>query len=206
MGTAHRPDPRDPRALSRHRDHGDLGNEESVISRSPSAPPAICSRTRFRPSPPPSATRGRAFTDLGLDRAFHRAPDPEQSGAAAGPPLNTAKLTPRDIDILWGIAKGFSYARSRVISGYRARPDRAHQEYLSQAGGSYPWAKPCFRGGAARPDPPVNEDAAESRSLRRGAPATANLPPVRLFFAAAGADRGRLCSCSASRSPCKIMP
>jgi DNA-binding NarL/FixJ family response regulator len=24
--------------------------------------------------------------------------------------LNTAKLTPREIDILWGIAKGFSYA------------------------------------------------------------------------------------------------
>ncbi len=28
----------------------------------------------------------------------------------AGPPLNTARLTPREIDILWGIAKGFSYA------------------------------------------------------------------------------------------------
>jgi DNA-binding NarL/FixJ family response regulator len=27
-----------------------------------------------------------------------------------GPTLNTAKLTPREIDILWGIAKGFSYA------------------------------------------------------------------------------------------------
>lgn len=27
-----------------------------------------------------------------------------------GPPLNTARLTPREIDILWGIAKGFSYA------------------------------------------------------------------------------------------------
>jgi DNA-binding NarL/FixJ family response regulator len=26
------------------------------------------------------------------------------------PALNTAKLTPREIDILWGIAKGFSYA------------------------------------------------------------------------------------------------
>jgi DNA-binding NarL/FixJ family response regulator len=29
---------------------------------------------------------------------------------AAEPELNTAKLTPREIDILWGIAKGFSYA------------------------------------------------------------------------------------------------
>jgi len=27
-----------------------------------------------------------------------------------GPSLNTARLTPREIDILWGIAKGFSYA------------------------------------------------------------------------------------------------
>ena len=26
-----------------------------------------------------------------------------------GPPLDTVKLTPREIDILWGIAKGFSY-------------------------------------------------------------------------------------------------
>jgi DNA-binding NarL/FixJ family response regulator len=35
-----------------------------------------------------------------------------QTGAMPppGPPLNTAKLTPREIDILWGIAKGFSYA------------------------------------------------------------------------------------------------
>jgi len=29
---------------------------------------------------------------------------------APGPVLNTARLTPREIDILWGIAKGFSYA------------------------------------------------------------------------------------------------
>jgi DNA-binding NarL/FixJ family response regulator len=33
--------------------------------------------------------------------------NPERS---PGPPLNTARLTPREIDILWGIAKGFSYA------------------------------------------------------------------------------------------------
>jgi DNA-binding NarL/FixJ family response regulator len=33
-----------------------------------------------------------------------------QSMAAPQPVLNTAKLTPREIDILWGIAKGFSYA------------------------------------------------------------------------------------------------
>jgi DNA-binding NarL/FixJ family response regulator len=30
--------------------------------------------------------------------------------ASPMPVLNTAKLTPREIDILWGIAKGFSYA------------------------------------------------------------------------------------------------
>lgn len=38
-------------------------------------------------------------------RRAQRDPD-----AAARPLINTAKLTPREIDILWGIAKGFSYA------------------------------------------------------------------------------------------------
>jgi DNA-binding NarL/FixJ family response regulator len=33
-----------------------------------------------------------------------------QTKAPPLPALNTAKLTPREIDILWGIAKGFSYA------------------------------------------------------------------------------------------------
>ncbi|MDB5513592.1 MAG: Two component transcriptional regulator, LuxR family [Tardiphaga sp.] len=33
-----------------------------------------------------------------------------QTKASPLPALNTAKLTPREIDILWGIAKGFSYA------------------------------------------------------------------------------------------------
>jgi DNA-binding NarL/FixJ family response regulator len=33
-----------------------------------------------------------------------------QSEPAALPALNTARLTPREVDILWGIAKGFSYA------------------------------------------------------------------------------------------------
>jgi DNA-binding NarL/FixJ family response regulator len=33
-----------------------------------------------------------------------------QTKASPLPTLNTAKLTPREIDILWGIAKGFSYA------------------------------------------------------------------------------------------------
>jgi DNA-binding NarL/FixJ family response regulator len=32
------------------------------------------------------------------------------AGPPPGPPLDTVKLTPREIDILWGIAKGFSYA------------------------------------------------------------------------------------------------
>ena len=38
-------------------------------------------------------------------RRTQSAPEPPP-----GPELNTAKLTPREIDILWGIAKGFSYA------------------------------------------------------------------------------------------------
>lgn len=33
-----------------------------------------------------------------------------QPERATPSPLNTARLTPREIDILWGIAKGFSYA------------------------------------------------------------------------------------------------
>ena len=33
-----------------------------------------------------------------------------QASVAVQPALNTARLTPREIDILWGIAKGFSYA------------------------------------------------------------------------------------------------
>jgi DNA-binding NarL/FixJ family response regulator len=38
-------------------------------------------------------------------RRTQSAPEPPP-----GPELNTTKLTPREIDILWGIAKGFSYA------------------------------------------------------------------------------------------------
>jgi DNA-binding NarL/FixJ family response regulator len=38
------------------------------------------------------------------------APLPAPSKPSPQPVLNTAKLTPREIDILWGIAKGFSYA------------------------------------------------------------------------------------------------
>ena len=34
----------------------------------------------------------------------------DQPGRVPQPPLNTTRLTPREIDILWGIAKGFSYA------------------------------------------------------------------------------------------------
>jgi len=33
-----------------------------------------------------------------------------QAEPPRGPEIDTAKLTPREIDILWGIAKGFSYA------------------------------------------------------------------------------------------------
>jgi DNA-binding NarL/FixJ family response regulator len=33
-----------------------------------------------------------------------------QAGPPRGPEIDTARLTPREIDILWGIAKGFSYA------------------------------------------------------------------------------------------------
>jgi DNA-binding NarL/FixJ family response regulator len=43
-------------------------------------------------------------------RRTQGAPEGRAPERAISPALNTAKLTPREIDILWGIAKGFSYA------------------------------------------------------------------------------------------------
>jgi DNA-binding NarL/FixJ family response regulator len=51
-------------------------------------------------------------------------------GPPPGPHLNTAKLTPREIDILWGIAQGFSYAE---IAGQRRFAARMHLELAVDA-------------------------------------------------------------------------
>ena len=51
---------------------------------------------------------------------------------APGPPLNTARLTPREIDILWGIAKGFSYAEVAEALGMSTNTVRTHVRKLYQ--------------------------------------------------------------------------
>ena len=53
-----------------------------------------------------SATTLAAVLLLGLPATAEERP----AAAPAPQALNTARLTPREIDILWGIAKGFSYA------------------------------------------------------------------------------------------------
>ena len=54
--------------------------------------------------------RRRALADLGIDARFIVRRTQSTPEPPPGPALNTARLTPREIDILWGIAKGFSYA------------------------------------------------------------------------------------------------
>ena len=62
-----------------------------------------------------------------------------------GPALNTAKLTPREIDILWGIAKGSAMPRSRAISACRARPCPAISRTSIASSRSIPGARRCSR-------------------------------------------------------------
>lgn len=89
-----------------------LGDEESVISAitvgatgyllKDAFPTDIATTVRdlVAGHSPISASIARFIVRRTQDRAV----------PAQGQPLNTAKLTPREIDILWGIAKGFSYA------------------------------------------------------------------------------------------------
>jgi DNA-binding NarL/FixJ family response regulator len=89
-----------------------LGDEESVISAitvgangyllKDAFPSDIADTVRdlVRGHSPISASIARFIV-----RRTQNTPEPPP-----GPALNTAKLTPREIDILWGIAKGFSYA------------------------------------------------------------------------------------------------
>jgi DNA-binding NarL/FixJ family response regulator len=62
-----------------------------------------------------------------------------------GPPLNTAKLTPREIDILWGIAKGFPTPRSPAILACRSRPCRGISRASIASSRCTPAAKRCSR-------------------------------------------------------------
>ena len=119
-GTAHRssiagrtwrrPDPRDAAAISRHRDHGDLnlGDEESVISAITVGATGYCSRTRFRPIAATVRDLVAGHSPISASIARFIVRRTQKTPTPAGPALNTAKLTPREIDILWGIAKGLS--------------------------------------------------------------------------------------------------
>lgn len=53
--------------------------------------------------------RGHSPISAAIARFIIRRTQTAQT-AALPSPLNTARLTPREIDILWGIAKGFSYS------------------------------------------------------------------------------------------------
>ena len=62
-----------------------------------------------------------------------------------GPALNTAKLTPREIDILWGIAKVSATPRSPAISACRARPCPGTSRTSIASSRSIPAARRCSR-------------------------------------------------------------
>jgi len=97
-----------------------LGDEESVISAitvgatgyllKDAFPTDIAATVRelFAGHSPISASIARFIVRRTQGQANEQAP--AQGKAPPLPALNTAKLTPREIDILWGIAKGFSYA------------------------------------------------------------------------------------------------
>jgi DNA-binding NarL/FixJ family response regulator len=101
-----------------------LGDEESVISAitvgatgyllKDAFPTDIAATVRdlFAGHSPISASIARFIVrrTQGQSQGQTQGQSQSQGQTKASPSLNTAKLTPREIDILWGIAKGFSYA------------------------------------------------------------------------------------------------
>ena len=127
----HRADPRDQAALSRHRDHGDLGarrrGERDLGDH----------RRRHRLSPEgrvPDRHRHhrarsgrRPFADLGLDRPLHRAQNARRRAefgrAAAGSRAQHRTGSPRARSISSGASQRVSATpRSRAISACPGRP------------------------------------------------------------------------------------
>ncbi len=90
-----------------------LGDEESVIAAirqgatgyllKDAVPTDIAATVR-------DLVAGHSPISASIARFIVRRTQAQASAAAAPHALNTARLTPREIDILWGIAKGFSYA------------------------------------------------------------------------------------------------
>jgi DNA-binding NarL/FixJ family response regulator len=101
-----------------------LGDEESVISAITVGATGYLLKDAF-PTDIAATVRelcaGHSPISASIARFIVRRTQGQAQGQAQGythgqtkssplPALNTAKLTPREIDILWGIAKGFSYA------------------------------------------------------------------------------------------------
>lgn len=88
-----------------------LGDEESVIAAITSGANGYLLKDAF-PADMVATVRdlvkGHSPISASIARFIVR--HSQGSGRNTPLPLNTAKLTPREIDILWGIAKGFSYA------------------------------------------------------------------------------------------------
>jgi DNA-binding NarL/FixJ family response regulator len=89
-----------------------LGDEESVISAITVGATGYILKDAF-PADIAATVRELVAGHSPISASIARFIVRRTQGAAEPPPgpqLNTAKLTPREIDILWGIAKGFSYA------------------------------------------------------------------------------------------------
>lgn len=89
-----------------------LGDEESVISAITVGATGYILKDAFPPDIAATVRElvaGQSPISASIARFIVRR---TQASAEPSPelPLNTIKLTPREIDILWGIAKGFSYA------------------------------------------------------------------------------------------------
>jgi DNA-binding NarL/FixJ family response regulator len=87
-----------------------LGDEQSVISAIMVGATGYLLKDAF-PSDIAATVRGLVVGHSPISASIARFIVRRTQGASATvPALGTAKLTPREIDILWGIAKGFSYA------------------------------------------------------------------------------------------------
>jgi DNA-binding NarL/FixJ family response regulator len=90
-----------------------LGDEESVIAAIRQGATGYLLKDAF-PTDIAATVRdlvaGHSPISASIARFIVRRTQAQPSAAPANHALNTARLTPREIDILWGIAKGFSYA------------------------------------------------------------------------------------------------
>jgi DNA-binding NarL/FixJ family response regulator len=88
-----------------------LGDEESVIAAITSGANGYLLKDAF-PADVVATVRDlvRGHSPISASIARFIVRHSQGSGRKTPLPLNTARLTPREIDILWGIAKGFSYS------------------------------------------------------------------------------------------------